>query len=92
MPERYFEDDGKLIIQRTEDMAPYVEAARLAKEAPQQPISDSWHVGRVPAFMVALWLKEAGVKWDDPAARDVLERKLMDGSFSKFRVKEGSFK
>ena len=43
------------------------------------PLSDSWHVASVPAWVVTEWLKEAGVAWDDPAAKDVLRKKLMSG-------------
>ncbi len=91
MRERYFDEDGKLIVQRTVDVEPIMESAKLAREAPQQPLSDSWHVGRVPMFIVNEWLKEVGVKWDDPAARDVIDRKLMSGDFAAFRVKSGTY-
>lgn len=92
MSERLFEQDGKLIIHRQEDLEPVIESARMMKDAPSSPVSDSWHVARIPRFLVAIWLQEAGVSWDDPASRDVIERNLMDPTYSKFRVKEGSFR
>ena len=50
------------------------------------------HVGRVPGAMVSLWLKEAGVKWDDThAANDVIKRKMLSGEFSAFRNWEGTY-
>lgn len=88
MSERVSVDGDRLIVQRTH-MIDVDRAARL-REAPQQPLSDSWHVGSIPVPVVAMWLKEAGVKWDDTkAVEEVLNRKLMDGDFAKFRVKEG---
>jgi nucleoside permease NupC len=42
--------------------------------------------------LLGMWLKEAGVSWDDTAAvKDVLKRKLMSNEFSALRVWEGSY-
>jgi hypothetical protein len=37
------------------------------------------------------WLKEAGVSHDDPAAQDVLRKKLLSGDADAFRVWKGTF-
>lgn len=85
-------EDGKLIHQRTLDAQPNLDRVQLLKEAPLNPIEDSWLVGSVPLLLVTEWLKEAGVKWDDrEAVQEVLQKKLLDGEFSKFRVREGTF-
>ena len=90
--ERFFDDDGRIIHQRVQAVDPYIERARLARDAPAQPMSDSWHVASVPMWLVNEWLKEAGVSWDDTvAAKDVVRRKLMSGEAAAFRVREGRF-
>jgi hypothetical protein len=90
MSERWFEDDGKVIHHRVEMVD--LDRAKVLKEAPQQPLSDSWHVGTIPLIILEQWFKEAGVKWDDKlACQEVIRKKLLSGDFSKFRVKEGRF-
>jgi hypothetical protein len=92
MHERMKIEDGKLIHQRTMDAQPNLDRVQLLKEAPLNPIEDGWLVGSVPLLLVTEWLKEAGVKWDDrEAVQEVLQKKLLDGEFSKFRVREGTF-
>ena len=83
--------DDKLIIHATHSAAPALEALRHIKDA-GAGLGDMRHVGRVPGAMVALWLKEAGVKWDDThAANDVIKRKMLSGDFSAFRNWEGTY-
>ena len=89
MRERWFEQDGKLVQHVVKDVD--LDRAKRLQDAPQQPVSDSWHVGTVPLIVLKEWAKEAGVKWDDPAFKDVIRRKLLDGNFSRFRVKQGRF-
>lgn len=89
MPEQWYFEDGKLVQHVVKEID--LDRANLLKQAPKQPVSDSWHVGTVPLIVLKEWAKEAGVKWDDPAFKDVIRRKLLDGDFSKFRVKEGRF-
>lgn len=93
MTERYFEDDGKLIIQKTQDPNPTLERVKMSREVGKLPMSDSKHIGTVPGWLVAEWCKEAGVSMsgNHEAVAEVLERKLADGSFAAFRVWEGRF-
>lgn len=91
MRERFFHDDGSIIHQRTFDVEPAIERARALRDAPTLPMSDSRLVASVPMPVIAMWLKEAGVKWDDPAAQDVVKRKLLSGEASKFRVDERTY-
>lgn len=90
MLERWYEQDGK-IIQHRQVIVDEGRAKKL-RDAPTQPMSDSWHVGSIPMIVLEQWFKEAGVKWDDKqACQEVVRRKLLSGEFSKFRVKEGRF-
>jgi len=47
--------------------------------------------GEIPLHIVEMWAKEAGIKWGDPAMKDVIKRKLLSGDFDKFRVWKGTF-
>lgn len=88
--ERNFTDDGKLITEKVQAVDPYLERAAAAREIGQAPVSDSWHVATLPAFLVVEWAREAGVSLDDTdAMNDLLARKINDSDFAAFRVKEG---
>lgn len=90
--ERIFTQDDKLIIHKQTDPTASLEAVKLAREAPTQPISDSWHVGRIDKHVLELWVKEAGVRFDDrEAVKEIIRKKLLDGDNKAFRVKEGNF-
>lgn len=87
---RMFKQDGKLIVQSQQATDPVIASARLAKEAPQQPVADSWHLARIPAHLLTQWVKEAGISYDDrEAVKDLLMRKIMDSDNAAFRVHEG---
>jgi hypothetical protein len=96
MPERlvFDETEGKLYHQKITDAAPAIERAKWLKDVPASrlPVPDSRLVASVPLHMVALWLQEAGVSWDDrEAAQEVLKRKLLSGEAAAFRVDERSW-
>jgi len=67
--------------------------AKHAREVTQNSFgSDYKHVGNVDMGLLGIWLKEAGVSWDDtPAVKEILKRKLMSNEFSALRVWEGSY-
>ncbi len=89
--EKRFEDDGKLIIQKTHDPTPSLERARLLRDAGKQEFGESRMIASVPGWLVSEWLKDAGVAWDDPAMDDVIKKKLLSGDVSKFRVWDGTY-
>ena len=91
--EKYFFEDDMLLIKKTFDAAPMLEDAKHARETTENAFgSDYKHVGNVDMGLLGMWLKEAGVAWDDTAAvKDVLKRKLMSNEFSALRVWEGSY-
>ena len=67
--------------------------AKQAREVTQNSFgSDYKHVGNVDMALLGIWLKEAGVSWDDTeAVKDVLKRKLMSNEFSALRVWQGTY-
>lgn len=88
--ERYFDDDGKLIIEKMQASDPYKERALLAREADSQFVSDSWHAASIPAWLVVEECKKAGVRMDDTdAVQDIIFRMINDSNYGHFRVKEG---
>lgn len=92
LAEKWFEQDGKVIHQRTFDPNQALKAARNLRDAGGDLVSDSKTIGVVPGWLWAQWLKEAGVKPSDhDAAREVLDRKLMSGEFANLRVWGGTY-
>ena len=91
--EKYFFEDDMLLIKKTFDATPMLEDAKHARETTENSFgSDYKHVGNVSMGLLGVWLKEAGVSWDDTeAVKDVLKRKLMSNEFSALRVWEGSY-
>ena len=87
-----FEDD-KLIIKKTFDASHMLNDAKHAREVTQNSFaSDYKHVGNVDFGLLGVWLKEAGVSWEDTEAmKEVIKRKLMSNEFSALRVWEGSY-
>ena len=91
--EEFIDGDGDTFhIKKTFDVEPTLKSAAELRSNGATGTSDMRHIGRLDLNVYAMWLKEAGVSWDDTkAAEEVVMKKLMDGDFSKFRVHEGSF-
>jgi len=78
-------------VKKTFDTTPILESAAALRSADITTMGESWHIGRIDARLVSMWLKEAGVLWSDTgAAQEVLRKKLMDGDNSKFRIHGGT--
>lgn len=90
--ERFETDGDKLVHVRQHDFTPVLNRAAMLRSEGHVGVSEHWHIGTVPMALVSQWLTEAGVSWDDHAARqEVIKRKLLDGEFAKLRVHEGTF-
>lgn len=87
----YDESNDKIIVESQYDNQPYLHQARMLRDAGVGQKGHNKLVGRVPMHLIKTWLKEAGVAWDDPAAGDVIKRKMLSGEFDKFRVWEGTY-
>jgi hypothetical protein len=93
MSERVEVDGNKMTIIRTEDVQPVLDRAAALRSMGVTGFSENWHIGSVPTIIFEQWLKEAGLRMSDTkAVKDMLERKLMDGDFAKFRVHGGTFR
>lgn len=86
MPERFFNDESRIIHHRQVDVEPVLAQARFLRETPAR-MTEGRHVARIPAILIREWCKEAGVKYSDVnARREVMMRKLQSGDFAKFAV------
>ena len=85
-------DDNLLIVKNTHSADAALSAVRNARDTGAMQAGEMRHVGRVPGALIANWLRDAGVKWNDIAARDeVIKRKMLSGEFAAFRNWEGSY-
>jgi len=92
LAERYFDQDGKLVIQQTHDPRPVLESIRQLREAPTQPLSESRHIGRIPGYLLTEWLKAENVAWHDhEGVQRVIKKKMLDGEFAALRVWNGTY-
>lgn len=84
--ERYFDDDGKLIVVETHDPTQVLNQVSAMKSVGHVGFSENRHVGRIPNFMLEMWLQEAGLSiTDHEAVRDLIRRKLLSGEFDNLR-------
>jgi hypothetical protein len=86
-------DDDKIIIKKTYNADVMLRDAQKARElSPNEFGSDHKYVGSVDMALVNIWLKEAGVSWEDTnAVNDVIKKKLMSNEFQKLRVWDGTW-
>ena len=83
--------DGTFVVQRQFNNEPYLDRVEKIRELNGGIMGESRLAGEIPLHIVETWAKEAGIKWDDPAMKDVIKRKLLSGEFDKFRVWRGTF-
>ena len=89
--EQWHKDGDKLIHVKQQDYSSSLNQAEAMRQNGNAHFGDSVCVGVIDKALMAEWLKEAGVKWDDPAAQDVVKRKMLSGEFDKLRVWEGNY-
>ena len=90
--ERFFEQDGKVIHQRTNDYTQEVEDVKRIRDRGEGNGKDHKLVGRVPAALVYEWCQAAGVNMRDQyAVAEVIRKKMNDPDFKAFRVWEGRY-
>ena len=89
--EQWIEQDDKLIHVKKQNWNPMLERAEAMRQNGNADFGESKLVGVIDAALINEWLKEAGVKWDDPAKDDVIKRKMLSGEFDKLRVWEGNY-
>ena len=82
-----------MVVKKTFDASYMLNDAKHARETTDNSFgSDYKHVGNVDLGLLSVWLKEAGVEWNDTeAVKDVIKRKLMSNEFQALRVWEGAY-
>ena len=87
--ERMFEEDGKLIISRHQDVEALLsENHELATIAPSAHGDAKFRLaGRIPLVVAEQWSAECGEAIGTQAFAQYVRRKLADGDFAKLRVK-----
>jgi hypothetical protein len=87
--ESYRGDDELLIVNRSQDVQPLIDANRaFAEAAPSKHGQAAWRLaGRIPAVIAELWAKECGAGIGSQEFNAYVKRKLLDGDFAAFRVK-----
>lgn len=86
-------EGDRLLIRHTQDVEGILDAnAALRNDRAATTLANGnmHHVASVPMIVLQTWAKEAGVKMDDPAFKEVVKRKLCDPDWAKVRTREGS--
>ena len=93
LSEKYSFEGDNLVIKKTFDASHMLNDAKHARETTQNSFgSDYKHVGNVDMGLLSIWLKEAGVSWEDTeAVKDVIKKKMMSNEFQALRVWEGKW-
>ena len=89
--EQFYKDGDKLIHVKQQDYNSALNQADDMRQNGNAHFGESVCVGVVDTAMINEWLKEAGVKWTDPAMNDVIKRKMLHPDFDKFRVWKGNY-
>jgi hypothetical protein len=85
-----FDADGRLVIKRTQDVESLI--AMNAHEAESAPSMFGQaavrKLGSIPLVIAEEWSRECGAAIGSKEFALYCKRKLMDGDFAKFRIKE----
>ena len=83
----------KIIVKKSyDDQAELDRVAQIRKDSGINKFgSDYKFVGSVPTHLIAEWLKEAGISWDDPARADVIKKKMLSGEFDRLKAWKGKY-
>lgn len=87
--ERMIEQDGNLIINRSQDVASLIERNKIEAEImPSMYGEAAWRkVGSIPLTLAEAWSKECGANVGTKEFALYAKKKLMDGDFAAFRIK-----
>jgi hypothetical protein len=83
------EQDGKLHIQRTQDVQGLIDQNKAEAEVMPSMFGDAaWRkVGSIPFTVAEEWSKECGAGIGTKEFIAYCKRKLLDGDFAAFRIK-----
>ena len=77
---------------QTHDVTPVLKSVERMKSLDLTGNIEKRHVGRIPFALLEIWVREAGVRFDDQdAVAEVLHKKLQSGEFNALRPWTGSY-
>ena len=87
--ERMIEQDGKLIVNRQQDVESLIEQNKIEAETAPSMHGDAAvrKVGSIPFVVAEEWSRECGAAIGTKEFALYCKRKLMDGDFAAFRIK-----
>lgn len=87
--ERMLEDDGKLIVRRSQDIQAIVDQNHAESTDAPTMFGEARHrkVGSIPFVIAEQWSRECGAGIGTAEFAEYCKRKIMDGDFAKFRIK-----
>jgi len=87
--ERMTEQDGKLVVSRSQDIQTLIDRNKAeAEEAPSMFGQAAVRkIGSIPFVVAEQWSRECGEEIGTKAFAEYCKRKLMDGDFAKFRIR-----
>lgn len=93
LAEQFIDGDGSTFhVKTTFDAQPTLDNAATLRSAEAGMAGDYRLVGVVPGWLVAEWMKEAGLAHNDNEGRkDLIRKKMLSGEFSKLRVWGGNY-
>ena len=80
---RYFDEDGKVIIKRTQDVQDILDFNRERNIDGHNRKSDMKLAGSIPFVVIEMWMKECGAKLGSQEFNEYCKKKMMSGEFSK---------
>ena len=80
---RYFDEDGKVIIKRTQDVQDILDFNKERNIDGHNRKSDMKLAGSIPFVVIEMWMKECGAKLGSQEFNEYCKKKMMSGEFSK---------
>ncbi len=77
------EEDGKLIINRSQDIQRILDFNKERNIEGHNRKSDMRLAGSIPFVVVEMWLKESGAKLGSQEFAEYVKKKLMSGDYGK---------
>lgn len=87
--ERMIEDEGKLIVDRRQDIQALIDQNKAESDVVPSMFGQAAvrKIGSIPFVIAEQWSRECGAAIGSKEFALYCKRKLMDGDFAKFRIK-----
>lgn len=81
--------DGKLVIRKSQDVQSLLDQNAYERENAPSMFGEMAvrKIGSIPLIVAETWAKECGAAVGTKEFAEYAKRKLMDGDFAKFRIK-----